>query len=43
LSHLRGGKLPIAIKAFAKAWLTYPYDLTLLGYIPAALLGWRPR
>ena len=43
LSHLRGGKLPIAIKAFAKAWLAYPYDLRLLGYIPAALLGWRPR
>ena len=43
LGHLKYGKRPIAIRSFMKAWLTYPLNLKCLAYIPAALLGWRPK
>jgi glycosyltransferase involved in cell wall biosynthesis len=43
LSHLQGGKLTIALKSFMKAWWSCPFRLKYLAYIPAALLGWRPK
>ena len=43
LGHLKCGKRHIAIRSFIKAWLTYPLNLKYLAYVPAALLGWRPK
>jgi glycosyltransferase involved in cell wall biosynthesis len=43
LSHLTSGSLFIAIKSFAKAWACSPLRIKYLAYIPAALLGWKPR
>lgn len=41
--HLQGGSLKIAISSFMKAWLNNPLKFKYLVYIPAALLGWRPK
>lgn len=43
LSHLQFGKREIAIRSFMKAWLASPVRLKNLLYIPAALLGWKPK
>lgn len=43
LDHLRAGHRRIAIRSFAKAWFSCPLKLKYLAYIPAALLGWRPK
>jgi glycosyltransferase involved in cell wall biosynthesis len=43
LNHLRGGKFNIALSSFFKAWRCCPLNLKYLAYIPAALLGWRPK
>ena len=43
LVHLRAGHQGIAIRSFAKAWFSCPLKLKYLAYIPAALLGWRPK
>lgn len=43
LNHLRGGKFGIAISSFFKAWLCTPLNLKYLAYIPAAMLGWKPK
>ena len=41
--HLRAGTQRIAIFAFMKAWFCSPLKLKYFAYIPAALLGWRPK
>ncbi len=43
LSHLHGGKFGIALRSFFRAWRCSPSNLKYLAYIPAALLGWRPK
>lgn len=43
LGHLNGGKLSIAINSFFKAWLHSPLNLKYLAYIPASIIGWRPK
>lgn len=43
LDHLQGGSLKIAIQSFIKAWRCHPLNLKYLLYIPAALLGWKPK
>lgn len=43
LGHLQFGKRQIAIRSFLKAWLARPLNFKCLAYIPAALLGWRPK
>ena len=43
LRHLMAGNLRIANHSFLKSWLISPIRLKRLAYIPAGLLGWRPR
>ena len=43
LSHVASGSIAIAIKSFTKAWLCSPLRIKYLAYIPAVLLGWKPR
>jgi len=43
LGHLQYGKRKIAIRSFIKAWLACPLNPKSLAYIPAALLGWKPK
>lgn len=43
LDNLRAGHRWIAIRSFAKAWFACPLNLKYPAYIPAALLGWRPK
>lgn len=41
--HLQVGNVSIAISSFLKAWRCVPLNFKYLAYIPAALLGWRPK
>lgn len=41
--HLASGNLNLANRSFLKSWLTSPVKLKSLVYIPAGLLGWRPK
>jgi hypothetical protein len=41
--HLQSGKLEIALCSFLKAWCCQPFNLKYLAYIPAAVLGWKPK
>lgn len=43
IRHLLSGNLRIANRSFIKSWLTSPVSLKSLAYIPAGLLGWRPK
>lgn len=43
LGHLQYGKRKIAIRSFIKAWLACPLNPKSLAYIPAVLLGWKPK
>lgn len=43
LNNLASGNLKIANCSFLKSWLKSPIRLKSLAYIPAALLGWRPK
>ncbi|SEP36380.1 Glycosyl transferase family 2 [Nitrosovibrio sp. Nv6] len=43
LRHLASGNLKIANHSLVKAWLKHPVKLKTLAYIPAGLLGWRPK
>jgi glycosyltransferase involved in cell wall biosynthesis len=41
-AHLKDNNLKTAFKSFLSAWLADPLKVKYLGYIPGALLGWRP-
>lgn len=43
LHNLSAGNLKTANRAFLKAWSRYPLNWKNLAFIPAALLGWRPK
>ena len=43
LNSLASGNLKVANRSFLKSWLKSPVKLKSLAYIPAALLGWRPK
>ena len=43
LNNLASGNLKTANRSFLKSWLLSPIGLKNLAYIPAALLGWRPK
>lgn len=43
LNNLASGRLKIASHSFLKSWMKSPIRLKSLAYIPAALLGWRPK
>ena len=43
LNNLASGNLKVANRSFLKSWLKSPVKLKSLAYIPAALLGWRPK
>ncbi len=43
LHHLQAGNVSTASKSLLKAWKNDPLHLKYLVYIPAALLGWRPK
>jgi glycosyltransferase involved in cell wall biosynthesis len=43
LRHLASGNLKMANHFLMKAWLKHPIKLKTLAYIPAGLLGWRPK
>jgi len=43
LHNLSAGNLKAANRAFLKAWSRYPLNWKSLAFIPAALLGWRPK
>lgn len=43
IRHLASGNLKLANRSFLKSWLTSPARLKSLAYIPAGLLGWRPK
>ncbi|HEX8873655.1 MAG TPA: glycosyltransferase [Nitrosospira sp.] len=43
MGHLALGNLRIANRSFLKSWLKSPVKLNTLAYIPAGLLGWRPK
>lgn len=43
IRHLVAGNLRIANRSFLKSWLISPARLKRLAYIPAGLLGWRPK
>jgi len=41
--HLKAGNRKTAITSFLKAWGCSPLNLKYLAYVPASLLGWRPK
>ena len=43
LWHLAAGNLKTANHSLLKAWLKHPVNLKTLAYVPAGLLGWRPK
>jgi glycosyltransferase involved in cell wall biosynthesis len=43
IRHLLAGNMRIANHSFLKSWLISPARLKRLAYIPAGLLGWRPK
>ena len=43
IRHLLSGNLRIANRSFLKSWLTSPANLKSLAYIPAGLMGWKPK
>jgi glycosyltransferase involved in cell wall biosynthesis len=43
LHNLSAGNVRIANRAFLKAWFRFPSGWKNLAFIPAALLGWRPK
>lgn len=43
LDHLQAGNRDIAMRSFLKAWRANPLKLKYLAYIPAGLLGWKPK
>jgi glycosyltransferase involved in cell wall biosynthesis len=43
LRHLASGNVKIANRFLLKAWLKHPFNLKILAYVPAGLLGWRPK
>ena len=43
LWHLAFGKLKTANRSLLQAWLKHPVNLKTLAYVPAGLLGWRPK
>jgi len=43
IRHLLSGNLGMANRSFIKSWLTSPASLKSLAYIPAGILGWRPK
>ncbi|HTJ54113.1 MAG TPA: glycosyltransferase [Nitrosospira sp.] len=43
IRHLVAGNVRIANHSFLKSWLASPARLKRLAYIPAGLLGWRPK
>lgn len=43
LRHLTSGNLKMASHSLLKSWLKHPIKLKTLAYIPAGLLGWRPK
>lgn len=43
IRHLVVGNMRIANHSFLKSWLISPARLKRLAYIPAGLLGWRPK
>jgi len=43
LHNLSAGNLKTANQAFLKAWSRYPLNWKSLAFIPASLLGWRPK
>jgi glycosyltransferase involved in cell wall biosynthesis len=43
LHNLSAGNLKTANRAFLKAWSRHPQNWKSLAFIPAALLGWRPK
>jgi glycosyltransferase involved in cell wall biosynthesis len=43
LHNLSAGNLKTANQAFLKAWSRHPQNWKSLAFIPAALLGWRPK
>jgi glycosyltransferase involved in cell wall biosynthesis len=43
IRHLLSGNLRMANRSFIKSWLTSPASLKSLAYIPAGMLGWRPK
>jgi hypothetical protein len=42
-SQLCAGNLITSIRAFLKAWLANPSHIKYLGYVPAAIFGWKPK
>lgn len=43
LKNLVAGNVELANRSFLKSWITSPARVKNLAYIPAALLGWRPK
>jgi len=43
LKHLASNNLRYAMRSLWKAWLNHPANLKTLAYVPAGLLGWRPK
>ena len=41
--HLQSGNRRVAIRSFIEAWRCAPRTLKYLAYIPATLVGWRPK
>jgi glycosyltransferase involved in cell wall biosynthesis len=43
LWHLASGNVKTANHSLLQAWLKHPVNLKTLAYVPAGLLGWRPK
>jgi GT2 family glycosyltransferase len=43
LKNLVAGNVELANRSFLKSWITSPVKVKNLAYIPAGLLGWRPK
>lgn len=43
LKNLVAGNVELANRSFLKSWITSPVKVKNLAYIPAGLLGWKPK